>query len=126
MSVLLRYVLLQIPGILLVSVAVIVLWRNDLIGTSTAAAALALWVLKDMALYPLYRSALRPPPPTGIDALVGQVATAHTEIAESGLVGVRGELWQARAESGRRICSGARVEITAARGMRVTVKLAKR
>lgn len=122
MRVLLRYWLLQIPGILLVSVALLLLWRNEIVGTATASAALALWLLKDLALYPLYRFALRPPAPTGAQALVGQLATARTEIAERGIVRIGGELWQARTRDGTGVRAGARVEVVAAHGLWLTVE----
>lgn len=123
MRTLIRYCLLQLPGTVLVGVILYVLWAADVIGTGLASALFGLVVLKDALLYPLYRPVLEKPlPPVGAQALVGERATARTDIAGQGLVHVRGELWQAHTGDGTLIPAGAPVTIVAARGLRLTVR----
>jgi membrane-bound ClpP family serine protease len=118
----LLYILLQIPGILLVSALLQVAWSKEFIDTEVAWAALALWLLKDALLYPLIRPVLgQQTPATGAQALVGQVATARTDIGERGMVRVRGELWQARSGDGMRIPANTPVVVVSAQGLWLTV-----
>lgn len=127
MSPLLRYVLLQIPGILAVSVVLHVAWSNDIISATVAWAVLALWLLKDALFYPLVRRALEKPAPLpGAQALVGEMATARTEITERGMVRIRGELWQARTRDRTRIPAGSAVVVVSAQGLWLTVAGASR
>jgi membrane-bound serine protease (ClpP class) len=57
---------------------------------------------------------------TGVEAMVGRVGVARTNIAESGKVFVNGELWNATARG--EIPAGAAVRISAVEGLRVLVE----
>jgi membrane protein implicated in regulation of membrane protease activity len=123
MRTLLRYCLLQIPGIALAALVLYALWSAGFVDRALALAVLAMWVLKDALLFPLYRRVLdKPRPPAGAQALVGERATARTEIGERGLVRIRGELWQACACDGETISPGTPVRVIAAHGLRLTVQ----
>lgn len=127
MRTIVRYCLLQLPGTVLVAAILYVLWTAGMIGTGLASVLFGLSVLKDALLYPLYRPVLEKPlPPAGALALVGQRATARTDIAGHGLVNVRGELWQAHTGDGTRIAAGTPVRVVAAHGLRLTVECARR
>lgn len=65
--------------------------------------------------------ALRRPALTGMEAMVGQVAEAATEIEREGLVRHGGELWTATAD-GHRISKGARVSIVGVQGTKLAVR----
>jgi membrane-bound ClpP family serine protease len=118
----LHYVLLQIPGIILVSALLWLAWSYEIITTEIAWAVLALWLLKDALLYPLVSPVLRrQTPATGAQALVGEKARARTDIAERGMVHVRGELWQARSRDGSRIPANTTVVVVSAQGLRLMV-----
>jgi membrane-bound serine protease (ClpP class) len=126
MRTLVRYCLLQLPGTVLVAAILYVLWAAGVIGTGLASVLFGLAVLKDALLYPLYRPVLEKPlPPAGAQALVGQRATARTDIAGHGLVHVQGELWQAQTGDGTHIPAGASVRVVAAHGLRLTVECAR-
>ncbi|MFV8833594.1 NfeD family protein [Aquisalimonas sp. APHAB1-3] len=122
---LLRYTLLQVPGLLLLgSVLYILHGWGWLSGQAVFWVAVA-WVVKDVALYPLYRPALmRPPQQNVAESLLGITGTARTEVAESGLVLVRGEFWRAES-AGAAIAAGNRVQVCGARGRVLVVCLAE-
>lgn len=91
----LRYTALQSPGWLVAAVATWALWRHDVLGGAAAGSVLALWVLKDAALYPWLRHAYESSGPP-IDAMIGREATARTALVPDGWVHVGPELWRAR------------------------------
>jgi membrane protein implicated in regulation of membrane protease activity len=86
---------LQSPGWMVAAIVAWALWRQDVLGGATAGGLLALWVLKDAALYPWLRHAYEPSRPP-VDALIGREATARTPLAPDGWVRVGAELWRAR------------------------------
>lgn len=65
-------------------------------------------------------SALRQPPVTGKEALVGRVGEAVSDLKPAGLVKVGGELWVA--EAPEPICQGARVQILEVQGAKMKVR----
>jgi membrane-bound serine protease (ClpP class) len=60
-------------------------------------------------------------PYTGLEALVGQVATARTVLNPAGLVFVNGELWDARSLDGR-VEPGEEVKIEEVKGPTLLVR----
>ena len=79
--------------------AVVLLWLREVLGLATwmAAAALAVYVGKDLALYPAMRILFRAPAPTWP---IGRRAETVERLAPSGYVRVNGELWKARVRHG--------------------------
>ena len=60
---------------------------------------------------------------TGVDALVGQVAVALTDVdRDGGQVKVGGEVWTARASGGAPVVAGARVRVVAIQGATALVE----
>ncbi|MCS4505453.1 NfeD family protein [Arhodomonas aquaeolei] len=118
----LRYALIQLPELALVAVLLVLAVRAGWFAANTAAVVAGLWLIKEIALYPLYRHALRDDAPTGGAALTGQRAVARTELAPDGWVSVRGERWRARAVDGGCIAAGTAVEVVAADGLTLTVR----
>jgi membrane-bound ClpP family serine protease len=58
-----------------------------------------------------------------VEALVGRVGEARSDLDPSGMVQVAGELWSAEAEpGGAPITRGARVEIVGVEGLRLVVR----
>ena len=121
MQIALRYALMQVPGALLVAGLLYLLVRVGWIGPTVALLVLAVWVLKDAVLYPLYRPALEQGVPTGAEALIGSQAVARTEIDPYGRVRVRGELWRARARDRQRVALGETVDVVGAEGLTLIV-----
>jgi membrane-bound serine protease (ClpP class) len=58
-------------------------------------------------------------PRTGQQGLVGKVGTALTDINPTGKIAIRGEYWNARAET--MIPKGEKVRVTRIEGLEVTV-----
>jgi len=63
----------------------------------------------------------RRPPAVGMNTLVG----AHGEVRRDGLVAIRGELWQARAEEGELLEPGEEIEVAGVEGLELVVRPAR-
>ena len=122
MSVLTRYVLLQLPGWAIASVLLYLAWTRWGLSGSFAAAGLVLWIAKDFALYPFVRSAyaLVPSKLIGPEQLVGSEGVAEDGLSPAGHVRLGSERW--RAESSESVAAGARIRVRAVRGLTVQVE----
>jgi membrane protein implicated in regulation of membrane protease activity len=117
-----RYALYQIPGILICALLLAIVWRLTLWPTSWALGALALWVVKDMALYPLVRDAYEH---SSIDhgaGVIGLTAVVVDPLAPNGRVRVRGELWRATHICDVSLPAGTEVRIEARDGLCLSVR----
>ncbi|MCP1727766.1 membrane protein implicated in regulation of membrane protease activity [Natronospira proteinivora] len=122
MATLLKYCLLQIPGLLLFGLILYILVAWDWVSLQLAGILLLVWLIKDALLYPVYRPALEGGQSAGAHALVGLTGKVRTELDPQGLVEVAGERWQARKAGEQAIPAGARVRVIAAHGMVLTVR----
>ncbi len=123
-----KYLLFQVPGIVIVFGALWLLWPVTGLPVWMGAATAAGWVIKDLALYPLVRGAYEGRVPTGAARLVGArgVARERIEPDRGGYVVVRGERWRARpAEGTAAIEAGTRVVIEDSAGLELTVVAAQ-
>jgi membrane protein implicated in regulation of membrane protease activity len=95
---LLRYTLFQIPGVVLVGGLLVFAVEREWLGGQFALLSLAIWLLKDVALYPLLRGSYEPGGIAG-DAMRwrGRRGEAREELNPVGYVIVSGELWRAEA-----------------------------
>lgn len=114
------YVAWQAPG--WVVAGAVLLWLGQVIGIATwvVALALALYVGKDLALYPAMRAVFKTAEPT---RPIGRRAEAVERLAPSGYVRVNGELWKARARGGE-VRAGDEVVVCAAEGLTLIVEKA--
>jgi membrane-bound ClpP family serine protease len=107
------YLLAQVPGWLMALLLAGLLHRWFGVSPLLAAGLVVLWVVKDLALYPLlkrfYVSDTAHP-------MLGQVGRTVTPLAPGGFVRVRGELWQARA-NGTPVGAEASVRVHAVDGL---------
>jgi membrane protein implicated in regulation of membrane protease activity len=119
----LKYTLLQIPGLALL---VLILWlakRWIELPSWLLWVLPALWVAKDIVLFPMvwraYDSRAR-----GADAaLVGVLGVAREPLAPAGYVRVRGELWKGRVPEGKPfVHRGETVRIRAVDGLTLVVE----
>jgi membrane protein implicated in regulation of membrane protease activity len=101
----------------------VLLALNQTFGIPTwlAVLAFAVYVGKDLALYPVMRGVFEPPAPA---IPIGERARAVDRLAPAGLVRVHGELWKARARGGD-IAPGEEVIVRAAEGLTLIVESAR-
>ena len=124
MAVLAKYLLLQLPGW---GAAALILWGLvEWIGLPPWVALLLFVadVVQDLLLYPLLRHAYGNDPSelVGPEVLLGARAVVEEDLAPSGWVRVRGELWRADARAGAPLGRGRTVVVRGVRGLRVEVE----
>jgi len=123
MPTLLRYLFFQIPGWAIGAVIAVGLAHWAIIPSWVALLGFVGLVLKDLAFYPLLRSAYERPVKFGSEALVGKKGVAQGDLAPEGYIRINLELWRAAADSnGEVIVSGTEVEIVRAEGMKLVVR----
>jgi membrane-bound serine protease (ClpP class) len=119
-----RYALFQIPG--WVVVGGLAWGARDWFGISDGAAlaVFALWVAKDVVLFPFVRKAYEPDGGgDAASALLGATGVAQEELAPRGYVRLRAELWRAELARGRPpVPAGGRVRVTGLRGLTLLVE----
>ena len=121
-GVFLAYLLLQLPDIILAGVILFVLHRWADLPYGWAVGAFAVWVVKDIAMYPLVRTAFAPAR-TGAEAFIGARAVVSDALAPLGYVRLDGELWRAESVRPRQaIPAGAPVVVRAVQGLTLLVE----
>jgi len=120
-----KYLLFQLPGI---GIAIVVLAGVTQIWDLPVGAAvllLALWIAKDLALYPFLKVAYEPSGSSanGPDAVLGTTGIAQEDLDPEGYVKIGSELWHAYAENETAVIeSGARVRVIRMRNLTVIVE----
>ncbi len=117
-----RYTALQVPGWVLA--AALAWWIHtsfDAPGWLAPAIPCA-WFVKDMALYPLLRSAYEANEAPPVERLIGRRGVAMEPLAPSGYVRIGGELWRARADDATPIAPHLTVEVVGAEGLILAVR----
>lgn len=121
-SVLLRYLLLQVPSWLLAGLIAAGLHRWLGLSGWLAAAVVVGWVAKDLALYPWLRASYRVDPRTPAERqLLGEHAIVVQPLTPRGYVRLRGELWQAETTGGH-LGAGTSVEVVSVESLRLVVR----
>ena len=120
-----RYAVLQVPAALAVGAALVAATRLAWLDAGTALVVFVLWILKDVALYPLVRKAYEATDDDQAARMVGRIGRAREDLAPLGYVLLAGELWSAEAiEADAPIRAGERVRIESVDGLRVRVSRA--
>lgn len=118
-----KYMLMQIPGWILVLGLLLLIRRWVDLPVWAAVGVFLLWVIKDIILFPFLRPVFEPGRKSGIDRLVGAQGIATDRLAPSGYVRVGNELWRAEAlEADEPIPQGSRVRIRAVRGLTLLIQ----
>ncbi len=119
----LRYALFQIPSLaLLISILILIHQWVDL-PTWLTWGSIALWIVKDIVLFPLVWRAYDRSRMKDLHQRIGGEAIVETRLAPSGYVRIHGELWQAEVEDGvKPIEKG---EVVSVRGIRGLVLLVR-
>ena len=95
-KILLRYFLLQLPGIFFIAALIILLYLIKAVSFKVIWIVLAVWVIKDIALYPLVWKSYDLSSNSGKYQMIGQQGVALEAINPTGYVMVKGESWSAR------------------------------
>jgi len=121
--ILVRYALLQLPGLALLVLILVFVQRWVDLPVWVAWGSIAIWVVKDAILYPFVWKAYDWDTPQGANSMVGARGIAKERLAPSGYVQVRGELWKAELMEGSPpLEKGERVRVERARGLTLIVK----
>jgi membrane protein implicated in regulation of membrane protease activity len=115
MRVFARYLVLQIPGQFIAGVTLVMLARWTELTPTLAGILFVLWVIKDLAMYPVTRIAYEPQSSgQGADALVGALGVAQRDLTpeQTGYVLVGAELWRAQLCGDQGVAKGAAVRVT--------------
>ncbi len=119
----LKYALLQIPGALLVYLALFLLQRWLHFSGWIVWGGLALWLVKDAIVYPLVRKAFLPHLEEEGNPLIGSRGFARERLDPGGYILVRGELWRAELPQGSPpVEKGEAVRVRRMRGLTLLVE----
>ena len=94
--VILRYALIQLPGIALVVTALLAIHYFVEIPLWVALAVIAVWIIKDIAMFPIVKDAYSNRSSDSASSMSGMKGKVLTPLSPVGTVRVRGETWQAR------------------------------
>lgn len=119
-----RYLALQTPGIFAAGVVLLLLVRSEHLSVRAGWALFGLWVLVEVALFPVTRIAYETDgAKDGADAMVGAEGVARDALVPGrvGYVRVGAELWRAVCEDGEALPEGTRVRIVSVRNLTLHV-----
>jgi membrane protein implicated in regulation of membrane protease activity len=127
MPTLVRYLLLQVPGWVLLPAALLLLRRFVEVPLGAVVGVTLAWVAKDLLLYRLVKPAYAVDERTEVEKLVGTTAVVRRPLEPVGWVELRGELWRAEAARGEGlpIPAGSRVRVDDSRGLSLVVARAE-
>ena len=94
-SIYIRYILLNIPGLAAVILILIIIQHWIALPVWLFLSTIALWVVKDMVLFPFVWRAYDSGSSGRSRSMVGERGIARERLAPAGYVLVRGELWRA-------------------------------
>lgn len=118
-----RYLLFQLPGLAVIATLLWLLVRASLFSPPLALALFALWIAKDLALYPILRVGYEDLNPDVGEQLVGSVCSVRSELDPEGWVRVGAELWRARcAREEAPLASDTTVRVKAVKGLVLEVE----
>lgn len=118
----LRYALFQIPGGLILILAL--WWAHSRFSLPLWLAALvvALWIVKDLALYPVLWRAYAVGDRQPGAGLIGMTGETESELSPAGFIRVKGEIWRAQASSSAVIPTREKVRVVNQEGMTLIVE----
>jgi membrane-bound serine protease (ClpP class) len=118
------YGLLAIGGVLSMLLGSLMLIKTDApflqISWGVIIPVVGLAALVSFAMVGMGLRAMRRPPVTGSEGMIGLVGVAKTGLSPRGQIAVRGELWEAMSEEPVEV--GSKVEVTAVEGLTLHVK----
>jgi membrane protein implicated in regulation of membrane protease activity len=118
-----KYILFQLPE--LAVVCALAIGARSWVGLPDWAAAgiVAVWVVKDVVMFPFVRIAYQPGSREGGASLVGARGTAQDTLRPSGYVRISAELWRAELPRGAPpVEPGDRIRVLGVRGLTLVVE----
>lgn len=123
MKTFMRYLLFQIMGWILLALFLYLLVHRSAVPLWAAVGFFILWMVKDLALFPLVRSGYERDAKTGAERLIGRQGVVQQPLAPEGYIKIDGELWRARARGmDQTIVEGSPVRVRGARGLTLIVE----
>lgn len=120
---LVKYTLLQLPVIVLLTIALFVIRQWVDLPLWLVIGIIALWAVKDIALFPVVWRAYEQGRPGDATSMIGRRGTATEKLAPSGYVRIGGELWRAEVMKGdKSIEKGKRVLVMGIEGLTLLVR----
>ncbi len=119
-----RYLAFEAPSWVLLAAVLVVLVRVWDLSLALAALVLALWIVKDLALFPVLRIAYEPAGGSGgAENLIGALAIVSADLDPEGWVRIGAERWRARVSREHApVPSGTAVRVTAVDGLLLRVE----
>lgn len=120
----LKYTSLQFPSWLLLVLLLLLVDRWIDISPWTMAAVIALWIGKDIVMFPFVWRAYDPNPSrTAVYGMIGEKAIVKERLSPTGYVQVRGELWRAELPPGATaVEKGQTVRVLEVKGLTLLVQ----
>lgn len=123
MRILMRYALVQLPALVLLVLILILVRRWIDLPTWFEWGLIAVWVVKDVALFPFVWPSYGRGQMEDVNSIAGERGIAEERLAPAGYVRVHGELWQAEVMGGGyAIDRGEGVRVKAIRGLTLLVQ----
>jgi membrane-bound ClpP family serine protease len=120
---LLRYTLFQIPDLILLSLGVAAAVRWWGLPVLAAYGLVALWLVKDVIMFPILRVAYESESGSGVDAIRGALGVVTQSLAPVGYVRLGSELWKAELVSGcGPVAEGSAIRVVEVHGLTLIVE----
>jgi membrane protein implicated in regulation of membrane protease activity len=118
-----RYTLFQIPDLILLSLGLAAAVRWWDFPVFAAYALVAVWVAKDVIMYPILRVAYEAGGSSGVDGIHGALGVVTQPLVPTGYVRLGSELWKAESvcDSGT-IPVGSAIRVVEVRGLTLIVE----
>ncbi|MEE2675107.1 MAG: NfeD family protein [Myxococcota bacterium] len=121
-TVLSRYLLFQLPELVLVGVALLLLVGLNVLAANVGWLLLGVWFVKEVVLFPFVRRAYEPSDPSGTASMVGATAVVINRLDLAGTVRIGPELWAACLDAGSEPAEvGATVRVKSVKGLTLHV-----
>ena len=117
----LKYTMFQVPGWIVAAAVGVWLNRTMDVPSAVVVGLPVFWILKDMALYPLLRTAYETSDTSPIERLVGAQGKTVETLAPLGYVRIAGELWRAETDTGS-VAADTLVDVIGANGLVLQVR----
>ena len=118
-----RYTLFQIPDLILLSLGLAAAVRWWSLPVLVAYGLVALWIAKDVIMYPILRVAYESGGSSGVDGIHGALGVVTQPLVPSGYVRLGSELWKAELVCGSGTVSvGSAIRVVEVRGLTLVVE----